>query len=93
MANYCVGCESRLEARFTNAAGELADPVTVQLHVMNPSKVKTVHETPAVVKDSTGVYHYDLLLTKAGVWHYRWVGAGVVTAAAEGSLTVPKGVF
>jgi hypothetical protein len=93
MATYCVGCESRLTVRFTNADGVLVDPSTVQLHVMNPSKQRTTYAAPDVVKDSTGVYHYDLALTKTGSWHYRWVGAGGVTAAAEDFLVVQKSAF
>jgi hypothetical protein len=92
MANYSVGCEARLSATFTSSSGVVADPTTVTLKIKDPSKSAMTY-TSGWVKDSTGVYHFDLTLTKPGAWYYRWIGTGTVVAAAEGSLTVQKSEF
>jgi hypothetical protein len=80
---------------FKNAAGVLADPTTVTLkwRVFSDDDLTTwVYGTDSqVVKDSTGLYHADIPVTKAGRHYFRWEGDGTVTAAEEGSfLAVTK---
>lgn len=75
---------------FKNAAGVLTDPTTVSLEwrVFSDDDVTTwVFPTNAEIqKDSTGLYHADIPVTKAGVHTFRWIGDGVVNAAEEGSF-------
>lgn len=82
---------------FTNEAGALADPTTVQVewgYATSASARATSVTTwtygvdSQVVKDSTGVYHADITLVRAGRLRYRWQGTGTVTAAAEGYIDV-----
>lgn len=88
MANtYDKGDVVRLTGTFTDASTPpvLADPTTVVLRLRNPAGVTS---TPATVKDSVGVYHYDLSLDTVGEWAYRWEGTGAVQTAEEATLYV-----
>lgn len=82
---YNVGDVSRISAAFKNASAVLADPTTVVFTVASPEGVVT---TPAVVHDSTGLYHADVSLNKSGKWYYRVTGTGAIQAANKGSLSV-----
>ncbi len=51
----------------------------------------TVLTYPAdVTRTGTGEYYYDLLITEAGDYYYRYEGSGSVTAAAEALFHVHK---
>lgn len=71
----------RLRATFTRL-GALADPTAVTVTVKDPAGTKTVYTYAGsqIVKDSTGVYHYDLTVNQAGTWTYRWRSTGVAQA-------------
>lgn len=62
---------------FANASGAAADPGTVTLKIRRENGLETTHVygTDAnVIKDSTGNYHYDIVLDQHGVWFFRWEG-------------------
>lgn len=68
-----------------------ADPTTVTCTVRAPGGTVTTYTTatsPAVVKDSTGNYHLDLLLATAGDYKYKWVGTGTVADTQDGAFYV-----
>lgn len=68
----------RMMVAFTLASdGTAADPTSVSCVVTDPRGVTT---TPAVVKDSTGNYHADVIPTVAGRWYYTFAGTGAVVA-------------
>lgn len=101
MTDFQIGQVARLVAVFRNSAGAFADPVTsVKFIVKDPNGTESVYVygvDDEVVKDSTGNYHLDLLLTAHGEWFYRFLGtsplgAGVNTAA-ESWLKVRKSYF
>lgn len=55
------------------------DPDTVTFRFISPDEVTTskVYLTDSeVVRDSTGIYRYDLTLNEEGIWYYRWEGVG-----------------
>jgi hypothetical protein len=86
----------RLTVTFTDTTGAPADPTAVRLYIKTPGGVLTtlVYGTDsAVVREETGVYHYDLLCTMPGDWPVRWEGTGAVTAAVEGSVPVGPSAF
>lgn len=88
---YLIGDLARLTVTFRDLEGALVDPTTVTLTIQDPANVET---TPgSIVNDSTGVYHYDLNLTAAGTWFYRWTGTGAAQAAQEGQITVDQTVL
>jgi hypothetical protein len=91
MAGYVVGQQIRLSAAFTTSAGIPVDPTAVTCKVRDGAGAST---TPAVVKDSTGVYHADILITKpAGTWYYRFEGVGAAIGAGETSFGVQQTQF
>ena len=77
------GDVARVSGEFRNLAGALADPTTIALEVRKPSgtQVTYTYAGAQVVKDSVGVYHYDLALDQAGRWTVRWITSGDVVAA------------
>ena len=76
-----------LTNKITDSEDVDTDPTTLSLLVRSPSRTVTTYTEPDdITKDDIGDYHYDLELTEAGTWHYRWVGTGVAAGAAEGQL-------
>ena len=93
---YQKGDTAVVSAAFKNAAGAPADPTVVRFKSTKPSGTTTtlVYLTDAaLVKDSTGNYHVDLSATEAGIWFYRFEGAGAVETAEEGEFTVAPSGF
>jgi len=90
--SYTKGTEVRLSAVFdVNNAPQ--DPSTVIFKVMDPLGNITTSSGAAVIKDSTGNYHVDILVATCGVWWYRVEGTGVATAAQEAQFDVRPSVF
>lgn len=83
-----MGAVAELTVNFYNDTCVLNDPTIVTLTVMAPDGSETVYSVPPIVRDSTGVYHYDLALTEAGLYRYRWAASGNITAVQEGVLSV-----
>lgn len=68
-----VNTRVRLTGTFTTPAGVLYDPGTLALAVINDTGSETVYTYPThIVKDSTGVYHLDVLASVAGNMRYQW---------------------
>lgn len=102
MREYELGQSVRLTASFANAAGTATDPTTVTfqhgLRVVNPPPDPTATSAVfgvdgAVVKDSTGRFHYDFTPATAGVYTTRVVGTGTVAAASVGAFRVKPNPF
>jgi hypothetical protein len=93
---YDIGDVAVLRAAFSDDDGEPVDPTTVKLAIREPDGTETVYTHPtdiAVIKDSVGVYHFDLPLTGKGNWFYRWIGSGTAAAAGEAKLLVKASAF
>lgn len=91
MNDYDIGDQARLTGVFRASSNDaLVDPTEVTIKVRNPHDNEQSY-TP--VRDSLGVYHYDLPLTVGGDWYYRFVGTGAVLAAGEGKLSVKRSAF
>ncbi len=93
-----IGDAVRITVSFRAlASGALADPttITVKTRVHKSGSVSTfVFGTDVeVVKDSTGVYHFDLTFAEAGTHFWRFSGGGAVQAATEGSFDVARSRF
>lgn len=91
-ATYYVGSKARLTVRFFDILGVTpTDPTTIAIKVRKADGSEASHVYSVdvnVVKESTGVYHYDQTLDQEGIWFYRGTGTGAVVAAAEKKLTV-----
>lgn len=75
---YAIGYEARDPDTNT-----LLD-ATVTLTITDPAGTQT---TPAITHPSTGVYHYTIPLSSAGVWRWRWDITGTVIDVATGEVT------
>lgn len=68
-----------------NSDNALADPTNVIVTVTDPDGTETQYTYAAaqVVKVSTGIYTYDLLVSSAGFWSYKFTTTGAVVTASE----------
>lgn len=73
MTQYEIGQTKRIQDTFTNAAGAVADPTTVQLRIgvyLEDGTVDTLatytYGAGELVKASTGVYYKDYTFVQAG---------------------------
>lgn len=93
---YDLGDTIRFTAAFTTAAGVASDPATLLFKYKKPNgtiTTLTYGVDSAVVKDSTGNYHVDVVTDAVGHWFYRWAGSGSGAAADEHELVVEQTVF
>ena len=84
MNTYPVNELVRLSVAFTDPLNnnEPVDPTTVSLTLTQPGAVVQSPIIDGIARDSTGAYHYDLLVTLMGLWVYRWQGEGAVIASS-----------
>lgn len=91
MDTFFEGATARVTATFEDQNHALADPTTVTAEFNNPAGTKTTYVygvDAQLVRESIGVYHYDIDLSSPRVWHYRIEGTGTVKAVSQGQLTV-----
>lgn len=87
---YKLGQKVRCTVNF-KVNGTLTDPTTVRCKVKDPSGNVTtyVYGTDAeLVRESTGVYHVDVVTDEKRQWHFRFEGTGTCTAVEESSFGV-----
>lgn len=84
------GNTRRLRATFKDVNGALFDGTTVKLLVQDGHGAKTeyTYGASSIVRESLGVYHFDLVLNVPGTWAYTWHSEGNVYAAGKGYVTV-----
>ena len=86
-----IGNTARLSCTFTDETNQAADPTVVTVTIKPPDGPSSVF-TP--VRDGVGAYHYDLALTAAGDYGYRFKGVGAIIAqSADNHFTVPRQTF
>jgi hypothetical protein len=75
---------------FKDKNGSLVDPTTVRLRwrvfSSDEETVWTYGTDAQVIRDSVGLYHADIPVTKVGVHTFRWEGEGALIAAEEGTF-------
>lgn len=84
------GTTVRIKGTFKDKDTGLAtDPGDVHLYYKDPDGIETTEEyNPGdIVKDGTGVYYFDLLVSKEGSWVYRMYSSTSGVTAAEGTIT------
>lgn len=92
---YIEGDLIRVTAKF-KVGTVLTDPTTVKVKVKNPAgtiTTKTYLTDAEVVKDSAGIYHYDITLNASGSWWYRWESTGAAAGAREYRVQVRPSEF
>lgn len=97
MANsYDPGNVIRINGTFTDMVTlSLIDPTVLVLKVRSALGVISSY-TP--VKDSVGLYHYDLTIplaaTSSGYWKYSWEASGnVLSSSTDTPFQVRSSVF
>lgn len=85
---FFVGQDVRLKASFRETVGNaLVDPATVTLRVREPSGTVNVYDDE-VVRDSTGLYHFDYPTSVAGRYTFRFEGSSPGQGVDEGAFRV-----
>jgi hypothetical protein len=89
-----LGSRVRSSCTFADSVG-VADPTTVELQAKAPNGIVSTwaYGSSAMVKDSTGAYHYDLTPSAAGTWRVKWVASGTVVAVDEATFQVTATSF
>jgi hypothetical protein len=91
-AIHHLGDLVKLSATFLDAeTGLVLDPTVVKLSVKPPDPATTtthIYGSSAIIKDSTGNYHYNQNANVAGNWFYRWWSTGNGQAAEEKKFKV-----
>lgn len=87
-----IGQTVELSAAFTNLAGTPTDPTAVTLAIRDPTGA-LVTPAPTPTHGATGAYTYNLSVTMAGVWRYRFAGTGAVVAAEEAKVFARSSSF
>jgi uncharacterized protein YfaS (alpha-2-macroglobulin family) len=88
---YVIGDLVRIKVTWTDTDDALIDPTTIVLRVKDPMGTVTVYTYALgeVVRESLGVYHYDVATGALnGVWYYRFEAGGAAVGAEEGSFRV-----
>ena len=91
---YDVGDTVRASVVFRNiSTGAAADPTTITVTIVPPygTPVTYTYGGGQIVKDSTGNYHTDLVITTAGRWWVTWTGTGAITASTDTNFLVNAG--
>ena len=91
MANYEIDTLVRLSVTFTTVIGNMqTDPSDVTIYIKPPGASVTLYTYSGsqVAKDTTGMYHYDLLVNAIGSWAYKWQATGAVVVTSPDVLLV-----
>ncbi|MDL1909699.1 hypothetical protein FBQ81_03245 [Chloroflexi bacterium CFX6] len=87
---YKRGQKVRCSVEF-RVDGILTDPTTVSAKVKSPSGTVTTYvylTDAALVRDSAGAFHLDVVALLSGQWHFRFEGTGTCTAVEESVFNV-----
>lgn len=96
--DYEFGQTVRLSVSLTVVAtGVLTDPSALTFRVLHPDRetedAYVYLTSAAVVRDSAGRFHLDILCDEAGVWVYRVETTGAAAGAGEKRFTVNHSRF
>ena len=92
---YDLGDLIRCSVTFQTAAGTVNDPGVITCKIKPPVgdiEIYVYGTDAELIKDSTGIYHLDVLTTASGRWRYRFEGSVSGQAASEHeSVVQPSG--
>ena len=91
-----INTRVRIVGTFRDSNGALIDPTLIQFTLTTPpiygqaqTQVLTFKKDAALVRDSIGQYHFDLLVNFTGIANFRWASlANGQEAADEGNFSV-----
>jgi hypothetical protein len=86
MGVYNIGQEVRYYGTFADVAGTAYDPGTVRFVIAPPTQPGTyyLYGGGTVLKQNTGTYYTDVILTRGGYWQWGWEGTGTITTTDYG---------
>ena len=90
---YELDTTIQLTGTFADSlTGELADPTTITLFVLNPQGVNNSYTYAAsqVVRVGVGIYTYTFTPDASGEWLYKWQGEGTVIATSPDTAFVVR---
>ena len=91
ISTYELGNVLRVTGTFRNLAGTAVDPTVVKFRYRAPGQdavTLTYPDNAALVKAGTGIYYYDIDLSAAGTWFYKFFSTGTNQAANESQFVV-----
>lgn len=90
MTSFDIGNVIRLSVAFTDSSGTPVDPGSVQLNVRAAGDaVETfTYADNQIIKDGTGLYHYDYPPATPGLYYYRFIGTDGATAAGDSQFGI-----
>ena len=80
LAPIVLGNPVRATVKFRNKAGELKDPTTVTLILLDPRGART---RPTATRVSEGEWFYEWTPGRPGPWKGRFIGTGALEAAQK----------
>jgi hypothetical protein len=96
MQTYDKGDVLRVIGTFTDVDNALVDPGSVVFSYRTPAGTKhdlTYLQDPEVIRESPGVYYFDLSFTESGQWCVAYRSSGNGQAAAERNYFVRTSCF
>lgn len=95
MLEFAQGATGRLLVEYKDENGDLTDPTTPLLDILNPSNSVVVNDA-VPTRDSQGLYYYDFAVPLAaplGEWTARWSGTinSALLSADDTFLVVEPG--
>lgn len=92
MSHFVIDSNIRFSVTIKDFDGNLIDPATLALE-LKPSRAAKITYTFGVdaelVKDGTGSYHVDHIVSQAaGEWQWRWIATGTGAGADAGRIKV-----
>lgn len=84
----------RVSADFHNLGGTQVDPSEVTLFFKTPDGIISEITYPgSIIRDSAGLYHFDVLIMQSGNHYYEYEGRGNLIATAEGQFLAKPSMF
>lgn len=96
MEAFYVGQQIKIDATFTNLAGDVTDPTTITAKLRSPDGTITTYvygTDAALTKVSTGLFRLLYTVAEEGEHHWRMLGTGAVIAAVEGTFVGRESQF
>lgn len=90
---YTIGTRVRVQAKFYDDDGVLADPTAVSGQYHGPDGEIVVVDAGDITNVSVGIYEFDIDPDAAGTWEWRIAGTGDVLAALEAGFLVKRSNF
>lgn len=87
----------RIKAKVRDINGDLVDPQTIYIEISKPGDDSpTIYNTvtsPAVVKESVGLYYIDFYIDEPGRYKYSWFTLGYPEASWKGFFEAENARF